>query len=343
MNIKNQTVIHNTYGVGTVINHDGDYITVSFDIGDKKFPYPDVFEKFLRIKDDLLFAEIQLEIENKKKQKALLQNENNRLRAIETNNVINSRKTIKKKIARTNIAFKCNYCDGGKSKNSIGFNGLCSDEIIKYNIIKAKHIWCSSDSPCKKYINGDISSYKNLVQFINNENDGFACYESIMLRDWKASAGITQTGINKGRPMKLMGVQNNSLAILTSRYPNDVEQNRFIFAVFLVDETYEGDAREEGYVTTTSKYKIQMIPSELHKLKFWNYYKNINAPDVIKFGSGLHRYIPDDQAVQILRDISFIKRGTEKEALSIEFTEYFCQVNNIDLNNVPQKSGALIK
>lgn len=147
----------------------------------------------------------------------------------------------------------------------------------------------------------------------------YVCYESAMLRDWRAFAGVAQTGEHKGRPMKLKQVQINSLAVLTTRLPNEPEENRLIFAVFLVDDTYEGDAREEGYVSTSSRYKIEMTPSEAQKLKFWNYYSCPNAPEVIKFGSGLHRYLSDEQAAQILRDIAALKKRTAQESLAREF------------------------
>jgi len=37
---------------------------------------------------------------------------------------------------RANIAFKCSFCDGGQSesKQLIGFNGACSDDMIRHNI-----------------------------------------------------------------------------------------------------------------------------------------------------------------------------------------------------------------
>ena len=86
-------------------------------------------------------------------------------------------------------------------------------------------------------------------------------YESHMLRDWMASAGVVQTGANRGKPMRLLKVQRNSLAVLTSREPNYVsDELRFIFAVFLVDESYEGDYRDAGYVTTTTEWKISLTP-----------------------------------------------------------------------------------
>ena len=59
---------------------------------------------------------------------------------------------------KSNIAFKCNYCDGGSSNKSIGFKLPCSDEIIKYNINEAKHVWCGqAESACYKYLNGEIT------------------------------------------------------------------------------------------------------------------------------------------------------------------------------------------
>lgn len=86
-----------------------------------------------------------------------------------------------------------------------------------------------------------------------------------MLREWKAMAGIVQKGDRAGQPMRLNKVQNNSLCVLTTRLPNSSERDRFIFGVFLVDENYEGDNFEEGYVSTKSKYKIKLSPKEAEK------------------------------------------------------------------------------
>lgn len=85
-----------------------------------------------------------------------------------------------------------------------------------------------------------------------------------------------------------------------------------------------------------------MTPNEAKKLRFWNYYSCPNAPEVIKFGSGLHRYLSDEQAAQILRDIAELKKGTEQEDLAREFLDYFGRVNGINIEAVPQNSGALV-
>jgi hypothetical protein len=250
-----------------------------------------------------------------------------------------------KKVERSNVAFKCNYCDGGKNQKRIGFHGVCSDSVLRYNIAKVHHVWCSSEiCPCRSYYDGEIDrdELENMMTGSNGMDS--VCYESHMLRDWKASAGVVQTGIDKGKPMRLLKVQSNSLAVLTSREPNyTTDESRFIFAVFLVDENYEGDNREEGYVTTHSDWKIELSPNEARKMLFWNYYVNQNAPRKLVFGSGLHRYLSDEQAAQILRDIIDVKGDSKEQEFARKFFEHFCTINGIDLENVPSPSGALMR
>lgn len=146
---------------------------------------------------------------------------------------------------------------------------------------------------------------------------------------------------NNQRPMKLNKVQVNSLAILTTRVPYAPEKDRFVFGVFLVDEAYEGDNREEGYVTTSSKYKLSLSLEEAKKILFWNYYHNENAPEKAAWGQGLHRYITDVQAACILRDIAQIKANTSEQKLAIEFLDYFCNINGLDKDELPELDGAL--
>lgn len=92
-----------------------------------------------------------------------------------------------------------------------------------------------------------------------------------------------------------------------------------------------------------SKYKLELTPPETKQIKYWNYYINKKAPDNISWGQGLHRYIDDIQAVQILWDISKIKEGTKDEKLSKEFLEYFCQINGFEADEIPDNDGALLK
>ena len=144
--------------------------------------------------------------------------------------------------------------------------------------------------------------------------------------------------------MRLMQVQRNSLAVLTTRDPNyNTDESRYVFAVFLVDESYEGDHREAGYVTTRSDWKISLTPQEARKIRFWNYYVNRNAPKKVVFGSGLHRYLSDNQAAQILRDIAEVRTDPQDKDFARRFFEYFCNINGLDSEQVPPPAGALAR
>ncbi len=343
MDIINKTVTHKLWGCGTILNIDGTIVEVSFDEGIKKMQFPEAFDKFLKF-DDVKCQEYAEGLITEKIEKAKAEQEQKR---IEQERMLQQRiireqprKKNSKPVEKANIAFKCTYCNGGCSDTCIGFKGACSDDIIDYNIEVANHTWCTSDdAPCLAYYNGEISREELDEHCIDG---GFVCYECIMLSQWKAHAGFYLHGENEGKPMKLKKVQINSLALLTTRYPDSMEKDRFVFGVFLVDEAYEGDNQDEGYVTTDSKYKIELTPKEAMQIKYWNYYYNANAKDNISWGHGLHRYIDDIQAAQILRDIVKLKENTKDAELSKEFFEHFCKVNGLDADDIPEPNGALI-
>lgn len=345
MNMANKTVIHKSLGEGSVVAHVGEYITILFEQGEKKFIYPDSFKAFLKAKDEDVQAQIQRELVLAEKQRAIIQQERERTALLEKERESTKRppqtRTKTSTYPRANIAFKCNYCDGGQSDSQIGFDGVCSDKLIHNNIQIERRAWCSADGcACYRYYNKRLS--RNELDSMC-DGDGFVCYESQMLRDWKAMAGIVQNGENKGKPMKLNRVKANSLCVLSTRDPQSSEDERYIFAVFLVDETYEGDGHEEGYVTTKSVYKLKLSPNEARAMFFWNYHANSNNPDIPAWNTGLHRYFDDDQAARMLKDIAELKEGTAQEELSKDFLAHFCTINGVDVANIPPRSGALVK
>ena len=335
------TIRHKSFGIGKVIDHTDTYLKIEFPVGIKQFQFPEAFEKFLQCEDVNVQQKILAMLVGKKEREAELkkQKQEEQAKLIRTQTVVKTAGTRQKTYPKENIAFKCNYCDGGLSENGMGYICACTDEMIDYNIEVAQHNWCcDEDSPCRQYYDGIITR-KELDNF--SEEDGFVCYESQMLRNWTAFAGFALTKENHQRPMKLNKVQVNSLAILTTREPYAPEKERFVFGVFLVDEAYEGDNRDEGYVTTSSKYKLSLTKDEAKRVLFWNYYHNENAPEKVAWGQGLHRYISDEQAVSILKDIVTVKKGRKDEALAQEFLERFCEINNIDISDLPIMEGAL--
>lgn len=351
--LQGKSVQHITYGEGIVTDQKscenglGSIITVNFSGVERKFNYPSSFEKYLFSKDeDVIVAArndlaVVKDIELQKKEVVA-----RRVNAANLSDLRNNDSEIKlsrqKKeniCKRKNIAIKCNYNDGGKNESRIGFYGVCSDAMIKNNIIVEKRSWCSQlDCPCLQYFNGEITR-KELDEVCCN--GGWVCYESQMLREWKAMAGTNTQGEKRGEPRKLLNVQKNSLAVLTTRTPDGGEADRFIFAIFLVDDFGEGNGWEEGYVSTKSIYKMTFSESECKRLLFWKYHSNNTNPTKPVWASGLFRYITDEEAVQILQDVVDIKKGTPEEDFANEFLEYFCIVNGIDINTVGIAQGAL--
>ncbi|WP_461205321.1 hypothetical protein [Clostridium sp. DL1XJH146] len=345
MELCGERVKHKVFGTGIIIAFANNRVKVLFDDSneEKEFLYPSVFGRFLKIENKSILSEIQKDkniiAEEEAEKRRIKEEQEEQEKLKQESNAKKSKKSSKKEENKSNIAFKCNYCDGGRSEKNIGYSGVCSEEIIEYNVSKAKHIWCKDpESLCYQYRKGDITK-KELLDFC--EENGFVCYESQMLKNWRAYAGVTQSGVNKGKPMKLKNVRINSLAMLTTRLPKAKDKDRFIFALFLVGENYEGDIRNEGYVEADAKYRIQLSLEEAQKLKFWDYYFNPNKPERIVLGSGLHRYLTNIQSAQILKKLCEIKRGTSDEVLASEFLEYYCEINKVDINNIPSPNGAL--
>jgi len=128
---------------------------------------------------------------------------------------------------------------------------------------------------------------------------------------------------------------------LTTKLPRSAEKERLIFAVFLVEEKYKSNSKANAYVGANPKYRIQLSLEEAKELKFWDYYFNPNKVEKIVFGSGLHKYLTDIQAAQVIKKICEIKKGTLEEELSEEFLEHYCKVKNLDINNITMPNGPL--
>ncbi|MCR5742374.1 MAG: hypothetical protein K6F92_01405 [Lachnospiraceae bacterium] len=64
---EGMTVVHGKFGSGTVVALEDNRIRVQFAAeGEKAFPYPDSFEKFLKFVDDKAQSEVMDELEGKK-------------------------------------------------------------------------------------------------------------------------------------------------------------------------------------------------------------------------------------------------------------------------------------
>ena len=84
MVFENLRVKHKSFGEGTVLSKNGNYITVSFTVGNKIFVYPDIFEKFLTLDDGTVSEEILADLNktNTAKQQIIAQKNEENVRAM---------------------------------------------------------------------------------------------------------------------------------------------------------------------------------------------------------------------------------------------------------------------
>jgi len=338
-------VTHKTFGTGKIKEVENGHVVIVFGASDsgepteKKFVYPDAFKKFLKINDPAIAEQVDSLIKIKDveedKRRELDEHEKREKRVAHIKALEESKKKLpaktkaKKTNTRQNIAFKLNYCDGG-APEQIGFDGICSDATIRYNIEKEKRVWCSSkECLCSQYLSGDID---RTVLDDSMADDNFVCYESQLLKSWKVMAGED----GDGKTRKIKSARRNSLAVLTTRLPNTKEAERIIFGVFLIDDVLEGNDRESGYVSTQSANKITLTLEEAKNMQFWNYHANATGKVSAKWGSGLFRYMDDTQAVELLQDLVKLKQNKPDAQLAKDILESYCRNNLIELSTVSQ-------
>ena len=70
VNLINKKVLHRTLGEGKVISCNDDYIKIDFESGEKKFIFPDVFGKYMTLKDQKVFDLVKKRLEENEKEKA---------------------------------------------------------------------------------------------------------------------------------------------------------------------------------------------------------------------------------------------------------------------------------
>lgn len=331
MELRSKKVIHNFFKNGVIVEQTDSQITVNFSGKIKQFIFPDAFEYHLTMEDDDIQKQLVELLEQKKRDILVKKSEKQRkieYQAADDNNQIKKQHHSKINASenKTNLAIKCNYCDGGQCKEYFGYMGACSDEVIRYNIEKRQYQWCCDEqSPCNQYYNGFIDREELDSQC---SYEGYVCYESQIFREWKVYPYA-----------QLSKDATNSLAVLTTREPDTDESDRFIFGVFLIDDMHLDG--EFSYVAAKSKYKLSLTSQEAKSMKFWKYYSNRNSSEKQRWGQGLYRWLHDIEAAQILRDIVTIKKGTESEAFAREFFEHFCKINAISIDDIPEPNGSL--
>lgn len=159
--------------------------------------------------------------------------------------------------------------------------------------------------------------------------------------DWQASTGEIQSGKNKGQPNRATRLSTNSAGLLTARTPDQAETERQILGLYMVSETYSDNLIDDGMVPSDTTFRIELTDQEAEKMLFWNYYVNKSYPDRTTWNSGKYRYFDNEWTAQILKDIISIRTDEAQIKEAQDFLVHFCQLNALDLDNIPEANGAL--
>lgn len=162
-----------------------------------------------------------------------------------------------------------------------------------------------------------------------------------VFNDWQASTGKIQNGKNKGQPNRVARLLPNSACLLTARESDQPETERRILGLYMVNETFFGDLSNDGMVPTHTEFRIKLTDQEAANILFWNYYINKKFPQRLTWNSGKYRYFDNICTAQILKDIIALRTDAEKILEAKNFLEYFCQMNLLDMDNIPKAHGAL--
>ena len=155
MDLIGKVVVHKIFGEGMIQEINGRYITVKFAHENKQFVYPGSIGKYLYFQDGSTSKKGNELFQSKRRVHTQQEKPQNKKVVTPPQPQRKIPYYAKREFSESNIAFKCNFCNGGKTKESIGFNGACSDDLIRYNINIAKHTWCKDiESPCFRYCCG---------------------------------------------------------------------------------------------------------------------------------------------------------------------------------------------
>ena len=166
--------------------------------------------------------------------------------------------------------------------------------------------------------------------------------EDEIFTEWSIFTGEIKTGKRKGQPRQLARMDKNSACLLTKREDNMPEKDRQILGVFMTNEFFNGRLCEDGYITAHPEYRLQLSKEESEKMLFWNYYVDTKDCKSTIWNSGRQRYFDNIYMAQVLWDIISLKEDTEEQRYAQSFFEYFCRINLINKDELPNPNGALI-
>jgi hypothetical protein len=185
------------------------------------------------------------------------------------------------------LAFKVTWVYGKKGP----FTSPCTAEGRIINIRREKKVWCSQEENecCRILVDGNEGAPAE-----------FPCYDSAIFKLWAFGGGVFHNGKRVGEPIRIRHVEPGSFAFFTSKRYGDPEDARVVIGCFEVAEPKQEADLIWGFRVTsvpTSRIRLRDLDSAP---RFWRFHRQNGPP---KWGSGLFRYLPNDEALKILKAV----------------------------------------
>ncbi len=209
------------------------------------------------------------------------------------------------------------------------------EEILEKKREEEKESQLLEQQRMEKLKNHKIHESSQIVFWLDEEE------QENVFTDWQVHTGKVQSGKNKGFPNRVARLRPNSAGLLTVRGDSQPETERKILGLYMVNETFSGNLGEDGMVPSHESYRIELSDEEAEKMLFWNYYVNKNYPERTSWNSGKYRYFDNIWTAQVLKDIMALKSDDAARKEVEAFLVHFCQLNALDINNIPSAEGAL--
>lgn len=187
----------------------------------------------------------------------------------------------------------------------------------------------------EKLKNHGIHESSQIVFWLDEEE------QQNVFSDWQVSPGVVQSGKNMGQPNRAARLGPNSAGLLTARTSNQPETERLILGLYMVNETFSAELNDDGMIPSHAEFRIELTDQEAEKMPFWNYYINKNYPQRTAWNSGKYRYFDNIWTAQIIKDIIALKTDEAEIKEANNFLEHFCEMNALDIDNIPEAEGAL--
>lgn len=186
-----------------------------------------------------------------------------------------------------NVAFKVTWVYGATGP----FVTPCTAEGRYYNIWIDEKVWCSQkECPCRKLFDRHSES-----DYDRQKYDYWPCYDSGIFSRWRFGGGIYHRGNRRNTEIPFKHAQVGKLAFYTSRRFDMKEEDRLIIGCFRIGG-FEFDQEMGTHVAVADDLKLQITHFEKAP-RFWDFHKQNGPP---KWGTGLFRYIPDNEAQSML-------------------------------------------